>query len=885
MTKSRILSLFLAVLASATATAQTATHVDDSATTPAPPLGSLNVIPQNNGGSPTVITSHYVLYPTIQVACPAYGDLGGPVNTALDSVTSNAGAVIDARRCTGATNWTTATTITADDIKLLLPCATILTVQTFYVAAGVRNTDIEGCTTQGGSAATGLEGGTVWEYQGTFNAFAVGDVVSGTDTPGFTMRNMVINIQSAGASSQAISLDRTQEIHLEDLLLAGANLGNTEGIVLNGQGNYSGGSFDSIKLENFDYGIVLTGDGTGAGNASTFSRMHIVCPETAGAPITGTYGVALDYGDGNTFVGGDIESCDTMLYLGAGATDNTFVGVRNENNNTQVNAASGSSYNQWMTGGTMFTGKLTDGGTHNSFQDAFHFGINTLNGSLWRSQADATISDHIYTGIGLGNVRGHITEFITDVPGESNTYQNAWQWGPGDGTTGVQTFSLNDLLNDVQRIGVDQYTTAGGNNQTRINSAGTGAVDINAAANSGTGGLVIGSGGSSPDQVASIDSSGNTDIAGYLRFLYSGSVAWELNCPSISACNIDDWSTSSPIHRIRLYSGAGIDLDAQGANDVTINATSTSGSGGFTVFGGGATYYNTKLFQVQNNNNGTGNLFIPWMKAASGHNCLQIDDSGYMTNTGLPCGTGSGSGTVTSVNTTAPSDFILTGCSYTTSGTCAFTWAATASGTAPIWNQNTTGTASNITDESNDTLTSLPYLLLNYSQLTGTPPTWNQDTTGNAATATKLAANTLGCIDGWDHLPCVVFQQTNQSITATQTSYAQVWPTSGNAAAGIYQTTGYVFATTAGACTGSVSGTAEMFVKATQNGGTANGWAVASAQIAATSSSGSITATPVFNVAAATTAFNVEVTLTCTGSVAFTSSPTVSYALTIVRLQ
>jgi hypothetical protein len=147
------------------------------------------------------------------------------------------------------------------------------------------------------------------------------------------------------------------------------------------------------------------------------------------------------------------------------------------------------------------------------------------------------------------------------------------------------------------------------------------------------------------------------------------------------------------------------------------------------------------------------------------------------------------------------------------------------------------------------------------------------------------APNTLGCVDGYDHLPCIVFQQANQSITATQSSYTQVWPASGNATAGVYRTTGYVYATTAGTCTGGVSATGEMFVKATQSGGTANGWAVASAQIAATSSSGSITASPVFRVAASTTAFNVEVTLTCTGSVAFTSNPTVSYALTIERIQ
>ena len=51
----------------------------------------------------------------------------------------------------------------------------------------------------------------------------------------------------------------------------------------------------------------------------------------------------------------------------------------------------------------MFTGEFNDTGTHNSFVDAFHRSWNNLNGDLWRSQADATVTNHIFTGIGLGN--------------------------------------------------------------------------------------------------------------------------------------------------------------------------------------------------------------------------------------------------------------------------------------------------------------------------------------------------------------------------------------------------------------------------------------------------------------------------------------------------
>jgi len=96
--------------------------------------------------------------------------------------------------------------------------------------------------------------------------------------------------------------------------------------------------------------------------------------------MSGTYGINLQQGDGNTFTGGDVENCSTALHLGANAQNNTIIGLRNENSTNQVVADAGSSYNNWMTGGTMFTGKLTDNGTRNSFLDTFHRSFNGMNG-------------------------------------------------------------------------------------------------------------------------------------------------------------------------------------------------------------------------------------------------------------------------------------------------------------------------------------------------------------------------------------------------------------------------------------------------------------------------------------------------------------------------
>ena len=51
-------------------------------------------------------------------------------------------------------------------------------------------------------------------------------------------------------------------------------------------------------------------------------------------------------------------------------------------------------------------------------------------------------------------------------------------------------------------------------------------------------------------------------------------------------------------------------------------------------------------------------------------------------------------------------------------------------GTTPTWNQNTTGTAATAS-------------YVDYSNLAGTVPTWNQDTTGTAATASYVAASNI----------------------------------------------------------------------------------------------------------------------------------------------
>ena len=564
------------------------TGVNFNHATPAAPSGSRNVTFQNDSSRPTVNMSAYVTFPTVQVACPSGSDLSTAVNACLASLPAPTGGICDARACSANFTWNNPTTFSNPNQALLLPCGTLTATATVTVSPTVRNSTIHGCAYQGGSAGSGTAGGSVWNYQGNGTAFVIGDTGDGSDTPGFYLTDLTVATANGGSSARAIDFHRVQEIDIERVYFIGNNGTGQTGITLDGTGNYSGGTFQSFRLSNFGTALLMTGDGTGAANASTFTRMHVDCPTSGGSPISGGIGINLAYGDGNTFVGGDIEGCDSMLILGAGASNNTFNGVRNENSNSQVNAAPGSQYNLWLTGGAMLTGKLTDAGTYNSFADTFHRSWNNLNGDIWRSQADTTVVNHIDTGIGLGNVRGRQDEWETDVPGTPNTYQYAWLWGPGDGTAGAQVWSLEDLLNNVQRFGVSELTAGGGNALSFLNGAGTGSVCFQCSSNSGTGGVSIASGGATPTTVWNSDSSGNIYQLGRHDFYSGSTLAWRWDCASTSACNIDSETPTANAHHIRLYNGAGTDIDSESTGGVTVNNTSTSGTGGFTVYLGGA---------------------------------------------------------------------------------------------------------------------------------------------------------------------------------------------------------------------------------------------------------------------------------------------------------
>jgi hypothetical protein len=389
--------------------------------------------------------------------------------------------------------------------------------------------------------------------------------------------------------------------------------------------------------------------------------------------------VNLQQGDGNTFTGGDVENCGTAVHLGANAQNNTIVGLRNENSMYQVVADAGSSYNSWMTGGTMFTGKLTDNGTRNSFLDTFHRSFNSLNGDWYGSQQDATLTNHLRLGIGSGNERGLLDRYQTD-------YGYRWTMGLSDATGGEQFYQVLDELNSVYRLSIGQYNNgqASTNNQTVINAAGTGAVVLNGSNNAGTGGVVFGSGGASESTVATVSNTGNAQFNGTMLVggttQSSGTMTVRNNAdtevdyylwPGLTSSQkgsftYKDYNGNSQWYMVKDASNnwalnsatGGLDsfkaYQSTNSGDTYINASNASGvvrvnyetgaGSAFNIYGGNSGNLYASF-------SGSTSIKFPGLSASSGHNCLQIDSSGYMTNTGTACGAGSGSGTVNSGST------------------------------------------------------------------------------------------------------------------------------------------------------------------------------------------------------------------------------------------
>ena len=323
----RATSATLALILTATtfAAAQTPNSIRYSNTTPAAPTGAANVQWQNDNSSPTTNISAYALYPTLQVACPASGDLGAPINAALAALPAATGGTVDARRCSAATTITTPITVTLPHTALLLPCSTLTTAQTITVAATAHNSLIAGCAYSAGSPVSGSSAGSLISYTGSTAALVVGDPTHTNYTNGLILQNFGVSLISASAGATAIQLYAVERYKLDSLSISGNNTATQTGILIDGTGWYSSGLAEAVTMQDIGTGYTLTGHlngGTGNDyvNFSTFISNQIWCADNSGTPIAGTTGIVDNNSYGNIWIGGGLFRCSKPNNITASAT-------------------------------------------------------------------------------------------------------------------------------------------------------------------------------------------------------------------------------------------------------------------------------------------------------------------------------------------------------------------------------------------------------------------------------------------------------------------------------------------------------------------------------------------------------------------------------------
>ena len=309
-------TLALILTATTFAAAQTPNSIRYSNTTPAAPTGAANVQWQNDNSSPTTNISAYALYPTLQVACPASGDLGAPINAALAALPAATGGTVDARRCSAATTITTPITFTLPHTALLLPCATLTTAQTITVAATAHNSLIAGCAYSAGSPVSGSSAGSLISYTGSTAALVAGDPAHVNYTNGLILQNFGVSLISASAGATAIQLYAVERYKLDSLYISGNNTATQTGIYIDGTGWYSSGLAEAVTMQDIGTGYVLTGHLLGGTrndyvNFSTFISNQIWCADDNGTPIAGTTGVVNNNSYGNIWIGGGLFRCST----------------------------------------------------------------------------------------------------------------------------------------------------------------------------------------------------------------------------------------------------------------------------------------------------------------------------------------------------------------------------------------------------------------------------------------------------------------------------------------------------------------------------------------------------------------------------------------------
>jgi hypothetical protein len=187
--------------------------------------------------------------------------------------------------------------------------------------------------------------------------------------------------------------------------------------------------------------------------------------------------------------------------------------------------------------------------------------------------------------------------------------------------------------------------------------------------------VIFGSGGSTSSTVATVNNAGNAQFGGTLLVGGTSQSTGTMTVRNNADAEVDyylwpgattsqkgsytykDWNGNSQWYMVKDASNnwalnsaiGGLDsfkaYQSTNSGDTYVNAS--NGSGAVRVnyeTGAGATFniYGGNSSSLYASFTGAASIKFPGLAAGSGHNCVQIDNSGYISNTGVACGTGGG---------------------------------------------------------------------------------------------------------------------------------------------------------------------------------------------------------------------------------------------------
>lgn len=249
------------------------------------------------------------------------------------------GGVCDARGETTGLAFSSDLIIDKPYTTIYLPQGLIqLGPYSIVVRAATHGTSILATAMHGRST---MRGQTRLRYSGKGCAVQVGDPLS--DTDGFRMDDLFIDLTSADTAANGLCVTRTQDVSIVRPTIVGIqSAGNKQVLIkLDGSGNYTGGFIQQPFFNNGNVHMLFTGK---AGTTEGANAVTVLASRSAGNGGS-SVAVKIENGDGNTFLGGDFENMGTAFYLGGRALINSFYGIRLEKNKEDFVMSPGSQHN------------------------------------------------------------------------------------------------------------------------------------------------------------------------------------------------------------------------------------------------------------------------------------------------------------------------------------------------------------------------------------------------------------------------------------------------------------------------------------------------------------------------------------------------------------